>query len=118
MQINIVKLGSLILVLVGIILGAYSYGYSEAKEAERLVQLEKLKVANEQAEKLREKLSEASRALSEKESEVKLVEKEVTRDVIKYIKVPDRSVCNLDDEWLRIRQRILEAADTRNQPTE
>lgn len=109
----LVKYVAPLLVVFTALFGSYMYGYSEANERAKIEQLEAMKEAKSREEILSNKLSEANKKLSEKEVQIQIVEKEVVRDVFKYIKVPYRSVCELDDDWVQLRQRILESADTR-----
>jgi hypothetical protein len=46
------------------------------------------------------------------DTEAKQKQKIIYRDVIKYVKNPDRTVCNLDDESVRLRQQAVDSANT------
>jgi len=36
----------------------------------------------------------------------------ITRDVVKYVQNPNRTVCDFDDESVRLRQRAIDAANS------
>ncbi|WPO97401.1 MULTISPECIES: hypothetical protein [Enterobacteriaceae] len=36
----------------------------------------------------------------------------ITRDVVKYVQDPNRTVCTFDDESVRLRQRAIDAANS------
>lgn len=44
--------------------------------------------------------------------EGKVVYRTITRDVVKYVQDPNRTVCKFDDESVRLRQRAIDAANS------
>ena len=96
---------------------AYTSGYNKAIEefAEKaLVQLQEKETKRAQAEK---ELLQVNVALETEKAKKKQVIKEVTRDVIQYVQVPDRAQCKFDADWLRIRESAIFIADPRSPPT-
>lgn len=44
--------------------------------------------------------------------EGKVIYRTITRDVVKYVQDPNRTVCKFDDESVRLRQRAIDAANS------
>lgn len=44
-------------------------------------------------------------------AEAKVIYRTITRDVVKYVQDPNRTVCKFDDESVRLRQRAIDAAN-------
>ncbi|MCI1672337.1 hypothetical protein RQL81_19235 [Citrobacter braakii] len=44
--------------------------------------------------------------------EGRIIYKTITRDVVKYVQDPNRTVCQFDDESVRLRQRAIDAANS------
>lgn len=44
--------------------------------------------------------------------EGKVIYRTITRDVVKYVQDPNRTVCHFDDESVRLRQRAIDAANS------
>ena len=44
--------------------------------------------------------------------EGKVIYRTITRDVVKYVQSPNRTVCVFDDESVRLRQRAIDAANS------
>lgn len=95
--------------------GSYLYGYSQAEKDAKVTELQELKEANERNTELQQKYSAISLALEEEKKKIKVKTEVVTKEVIKYVQNPNRTICKFDDDWLQIRQSILENADTRNE---
>ena len=45
-------------------------------------------------------------------AEAKVIYRTITRDVVKYVQDPNRTVCQFDDESVRLRQRAINAANS------
>lgn len=45
-------------------------------------------------------------------SQAQIVYKTITRDVVKYVQSPNRTVCKFDDDAVQLRQRAIDAANT------
>lgn len=97
----------------GSLLAAFGGGYyvadlqAEAQAAEVVEQQRAvLAAARDRADK-----AEAKAAATRAKVEIK--EKVVTREVIKYIQDPNRTVCEYDDNRMRVKQAILQAVDPR-----
>lgn len=69
-------------------------------------------------EEARDRVAVVEAKSAEVQVVVKYKEKVITRDVIKYVQDPDRSVCVYDAERVRIKTNILRAADTRSKATD
>lgn len=96
---------------------AFADGYNKAiaEFAEKaLVQLQDKEAKRKSVE---EELLQVNIELETEKAKKKQVIKEVTRDVIQYIQVPDRTQCKFDADWLRIRESALYIADPRSTPT-
>ena len=61
----------------------------------------------------RNRADEAERLAAETRATVIEKEKVITRDIIKYVKTTDRTVCVYDNERVRIKSDILRTADPR-----
>ena len=44
--------------------------------------------------------------------EGRIIYRTITRDVVKYVQDPHRTVCQFDDESVRLRQRAIDAANS------
>lgn len=44
--------------------------------------------------------------------EGKVIYRTITRDVVKYVQSPDRTVCHFDDAAVQLRQRAIDAANS------
>lgn len=44
--------------------------------------------------------------------EGRIIYRTITRDVVRYVQDPNRSVCNFDDESVRLRQQAINAANS------
>jgi len=44
--------------------------------------------------------------------EGRVIYRTITRDVVKYVQDPNRTVCDFDDESVRLRQRAIDAANS------
>ncbi|QFH70976.1 hypothetical protein FR762_15170 [Enterobacter sp. E76] len=45
-------------------------------------------------------------------AEAKVIYRTITRDVVKYVQSPDRTVCQFDDNAVQLRQRAIDAANS------
>lgn len=45
-------------------------------------------------------------------AQAQIVYKTITRDVVKYVQSPNRTVCQFDDDAVQLRQRAIDAANT------
>lgn len=62
----------------------------------------------------RRRADEAERIAAETRATVIIKEKVVANDIIKYVKDPNRTVCEYDPERVRIKSEILRTADPRS----
>ncbi|EMH2853412.1 TPA: hypothetical protein SIK24_002273 [Escherichia coli] len=45
-------------------------------------------------------------------AEAKVIYRTITRDVVKYVQSPDRTVCQFDNDAVQLRQRAIDAANS------
>lgn len=62
----------------------------------------------EKAEKAIQPVEQKAAAAIE---EGKVIYKTITRDVVKYVQSPNRTVCKFDDDAVQLRQRAIDAAN-------
>lgn len=71
---------------------------------------------NAQAAKKREKAENAIKPVEEKAATAneagKVIYKTITRDVVKYVQSPNRTVCRFDAAAVQLRQRAIDAANS------
>lgn len=64
----------------------------------------------------REKAENAIKPVEEKAATAneagKVIYKTITRDVVKYVQSPNRTVCRFDDAAVQLRQRAIDAANS------
>ena len=63
----------------------------------------------EKAEKTIQPVEQKAAAATE---EGKVIYRTITRDVVKYVQSPNRTVCRFDDDAVQLRQRAIDAANT------
>ncbi|HBZ2154132.1 TPA: hypothetical protein MHK45_01835 [Klebsiella pneumoniae] len=63
----------------------------------------------EKAEKTIQPVEEKAAAATEKG---KVIYRTITRDVVKYVQSPNRTMCRFDDDAVQLRQRAIDAANT------
>lgn len=62
----------------------------------------------EKAEKVIQPIEKRAAAATE---EGKIIYRTITRDVVKYVQSPNRTVCRFDDDAVQLRQRAIDAAN-------
>ncbi|QGP84389.1 hypothetical protein [Leclercia adecarboxylata] len=71
---------------------------------------------NALAAKKKDKAEKAIQPVEEKAAAVtaegKVIYRTITRDVVKYVQSPDRTVCQFDDAAVQLRQRAIDAANS------
>ena len=71
---------------------------------------------NAQAAKKKEKAEKAIQPVEQKAAaateEGKVIYRTITRDVVKYVQSPNRTVCKFDDDAVQLRQRAIDAANS------
>lgn len=63
----------------------------------------------EKAEKVIQPVEQKAAAATD---EGKVIYRTITRDVVKYVQSPNRTVCRFDDDAVQLRQRAIDAANT------
>ncbi|HHT0069942.1 TPA: hypothetical protein ACTW88_002138 [Raoultella ornithinolytica] len=63
----------------------------------------------EKAEKVIQPVEQKAAAATE---EGKVIYRTITRNVVKYVQSPNRTVCRFDDDAVQLRQRAIDAANT------
>lgn len=70
---------------------------------------------NAQASKKKEKAEKAIQPVEQKAAAAiengKVIYRTITRDVVKYVQSPNRTVCKFDDDAVQLRQRAIDAAN-------
>ncbi|MCF6686864.1 hypothetical protein [Raoultella ornithinolytica] len=70
---------------------------------------------NAQAAKKKEKAEKVIQPVEQKAAaateEGKVIYRTITRDVVKYVQSPNRTVCRFDDDAVQLRQRAIDAAN-------
>lgn len=71
---------------------------------------------NELAAKKKDKAEKAIQPVEQKAAQAseegRIIYRTITRDVVKYAQDPNRTVCDFDDESVRLRQRAIDAANS------
>lgn len=94
------------LAVIALLIGSHLYAYRAGWSAHSD------KVNREYAEaKNKSEIKQVKSTQSSNEQKV-IVEtkyKTITKDVVRYVQNPNRTVCSFDDEWLRIRNAAIDA---------
>jgi len=73
---------------------------------------------NALAAKKKDKAEKALQPVEEKAAvataEAKVIYRTINRDVVKYVQDPNRTVCDFDDESIRLRREAIDAANSIN----
>ncbi|MCG1031783.1 hypothetical protein J5S76_07290 [Bacillus amyloliquefaciens] len=78
--------------------------YAHAEQINGLAAAKRAK-AEKAIQPVEQKAAEAS-------DEGRIIYRTITRDVVKYVQDPNRTVCSFDDESVQLRQRAIDAANT------
>lgn len=100
-----------------VLYGSYLYGYSEAKEKAEIKRLELVESHNKDLKTKNSQIAEAMSEIDILNAKINEDVKTIVKEVVTYVQAPT-TVCEFDDDWLRIRQDILRAADSRHELTE
>jgi len=106
------SLRSILLLVVMIMLLAGGYGelryrsgwYAHAEHINVLAADKRAK-AEKAIQPVEQKAAKAS-------DEGRIIYRTITRDVVKYVQDPNRTVCDFDDESVRLRQQAIDAANS------
>lgn len=112
-QLRIFGYATLVIVVIGAFYGTYRYGYNEAEEAAKVIRLQELEELQERNLIINKQLSDVSMSLAETKAKIVYKDKIIVKEVVTYVQDPNRAICTYDDEWLRIKQSIIDNADTR-----
>lgn len=102
-----ILLTALVFVLLAIGYGEFRYRngwYAHADHINTLAADKRAK-AEKAIQPFEQKAAQAS-------DEGKVIYRTITRDVVKYVQDPNRTVCVFDDESVRLRQRAIDAANS------
>jgi len=116
MQAILLKYGAMLGTILGILYGSYLYGYSEAEEKAELKRLELVEKQAEERLKYEARLSKVNKELLLAQAKTNQTNTQIEKDVDDYVQSSNADI-TLDDEWLRLKQRILESANTRPELT-
>jgi uncharacterized protein YpuA (DUF1002 family) len=100
-----------------VLYGSFQYGYLEATEKAEIKRLELVELHGQTMKEKNQKIAEVMSDLDKVNNQTKEEVKTIVKEVVKYVQTPT-TVCEFDDDWLRIRQDILRAADSRHELTE
>jgi len=106
-SIRTVLLISLAVMLLGVGYGELRYRngwYAHADYINALAADKKAK-AEKVIQPVEQKAAQAS-------DEGRIIYRTITRDVVKYVQDPNRTVCDFDDESVRLRQQAIDAANS------
>ncbi|WP_313105262.1 hypothetical protein [Pseudescherichia vulneris] len=102
-----VLLIALVVILLGIGYGELRYRngwYAHADHINTLAAAKKAK-AEKAIQPVEQKAAQAS-------DEGRIIYRTITRDVVKYVQDPNRTVCQFDDDAVQLRQRAIDAANS------
>ena len=97
----------LVLVVAVSITGAIAWRSGWSAHADHINALALKK--KEKAEKIIHPVEEKAAAAT---AESKVIYRTITREVVKYVQSPDRTVCQFDDAAVQLRQRAIDAANS------
>lgn len=106
-SIRTVLLIALVVMLLGIGYGELRYRngwYAHADHINALAAKKKDK-AEKAIQPVEQKAAQAS-------DEGRIIYRTITRDVVKYVQDPNRTVCTFDDDAVQLRQRAIDAANS------
>lgn len=69
-------------------------------------------LAAEKKQKVEKVIQPVEKKAAAASAEAKVIYRTITRDVVKYVQSPDRTVCQFDDTAVRLRQRAIDAANS------
>jgi len=101
----------LLIALVAVLLASgygelrYRNGWNAHADHINVLAAEKKLKAEKAIQPVEKKAAQAS-------EEGRVIYKTITRDVVKYVQDPNRTVCKFDDESVRLRQRAIDAANS------
>ncbi len=106
-SIRTVLLIALVVVLLGIGYGELRYrnGWYAHSDHINALAADKKDKAEKAIQPVEQKAAQAS-------TEGRIIYRTITRDVVKYVQDPNRTVCVFDDESVRLRQRAIDAANS------
>ncbi|MBI0520935.1 hypothetical protein F6Q07_23080 [Pectobacterium parmentieri] len=97
----------LALILLGIAYGEFRYHAGWNAHAEKIVA-----DAAKQKEAAEKEIQPIEQKAAQEAVEAKIIYRTITRDVVKYVQSPNRTVCRLDDDSVRLRQQAIDAANS------
>lgn len=69
-------------------------------------------MASKKKEKAEKVIALAEQKAAEQKDKGQVIYRTITRDVVRYVQDPDRTVCNFDDDAIRLRQQAIDAANS------
>ncbi len=97
----------LALILLGIGYGEIRYHAGWNAHADKVVS-----DAAKQKEIAEKEIHPIEQKAAQETAEAKVIYRTITRDVVKYVQSPNRTVCKLDDDSVRLRQQAIDAANS------
>ncbi|MCR4457588.1 hypothetical protein [Pseudescherichia sp. L3] len=69
-------------------------------------------MAAKKKDKAEKAIQKGDQKAAQASDEGRIIYRTITRDVVKYVQDPNRTVCAFDDESVRLRQRAIDAANS------
>lgn len=69
-------------------------------------------LAAEKKQKIEKTFHQVEQKAAQASNEGRVIYKTINREVVKYVQKPNRTVCQFDDESVRLRQRAIDAANS------
>lgn len=96
----------------------YRKGETNGINSEKVKQAEYSAAQIESKEKLQKDYDALSLELAARDEAKKAETKIVVKKVIEYVQIPNRNVCEFDNDWMQLRTSILNNADPRGKPAD
>ncbi len=96
---------ALVVMMVSTAIVSWRFGWSAHADHINALAAEKKRKAEKAIQPVEKKAAQAS-------EEGRVIYKTITRDVVKYVQDPNRTVCQFDNESVRLRQRAIDAANS------
>mgnify|MGYP001005078687 CR=1 FL=1 len=96
---------ALVVMMVSTAIVSWRFGWSAHADHINTLAAEKKLKSEKSIQPVEKKAAQAS-------EEGRVIYKTITRDVVKYVQNPNRTVCQFDDESVRLRQRAIDAANS------
>jgi len=96
---------ALVVMMISTAIVSWRFGWSAHADHINALAAKKKDKAEKAIQPVEKKAAQAS-------DEGRIIYRTITRDVVKYVQNPNRTVCKFDDESVRLRQRAIDAANS------